>query len=142
MFGKKTKKTVRIDTLIGEETRIEGNINFSGGLKIDGHIIGKLSVSNDSSSVLTLSEHGSIEGEVRAPHIVINGPIIGNVFAAEHIELAPKAKINGNVYYRVIEMAMGAEVNGQLIHVAEDNTDILDLSYDVNQEQPTLPLDQ
>jgi cytoskeletal protein CcmA (bactofilin family) len=144
MFNRKKNKasSVRIDTLIGENTRISGNIDFTGGLKIDGHVAGNLSAAPDSKSVLTLSEHGSIEGEVRVPHLVINGPITGHVYALEHVELAPKAKIKGNVYYRMLEMEMGAEVNGQLIHITDDNAAILDLSHESNDAQDSLHLEQ
>ncbi len=144
MFNRKKNKaaSVRIDTLIGENTHITGNIDFTGGLRIDGNVTGNLSAIPDSKSVLTLSEHGSIEGDIRVPHLVINGPITGHVYALEHVELAAKAKIQGNVYYRMLEMAMGAEVNGQLIHITDDNAAILDLSHESNDDDNNLHLEQ
>ena len=119
MFGNKSKsssKGTRIDTLIGQNSELQGDIVFSGGLHVDGIIKGNVFAEADSGSVLSLSERGHIEGEVRVPNIVLNGSVKGDVHAAEHIELAEKARVTGNVYYKFIEMVRGAEVNGNLVH--------------------------
>lgn len=123
MLGSKNKRkrTNQIDTLIGQNTKLLGDLHFSGGLHVDGTVTGNVVAVDESSSVLTLSEKGSIEGEVRVPHVVINGQIIGDVHASEHVELASEARVTGNVYYGLIEMAMGAEVNGKLVHESENN---------------------
>jgi cytoskeletal protein CcmA (bactofilin family) len=123
MFRKDKAKTKssRIDTLIGLGTEINGDISFTGGLRIDGNVNGTIYTENDDSAVLTLSEQGQIKGEVKVPNLIINGSITGDVYSSSHVELAPKAKIKGNVYYRLLEISMGAEVNGQLIHMAEDD---------------------
>jgi cytoskeletal protein CcmA (bactofilin family) len=97
-----------------------GDVRFAGGLHVDGTVKGNVVAEEDEPSVLTLSETGTIEGEVRVPNVILNGTVIGDVHARQHIELAPHARITGNVYYSLIEMAMGAEVNGNLVHVAED----------------------
>ena len=118
MFGSKDKPsrpTMDIDTLIGARTRIEGNIQFSGGLRIDGCVQGTLVSEGDQQSVLMLSEKGIIEGEVRAPHVVINGTLKGDIVASERVELAPQARVTGNIYYKILEMAAGAEVSGQIV---------------------------
>ena len=121
MFGNRKKiRTTKIDTLIGSKTEMLGDVRFSGGLHVDGTVKGNVVAEEDASSVLTLSESGTIEGEVRVPNVVLNGTVIGDVHARQHIELASNARITGNVYYSLIEMAMGAEVNGNLVHVAED----------------------
>ena len=117
---KKPKQTAQIDSLIGQNTEIKGDVVFSGGLHIDGVIKGGVIAEQGNDSVLTLSERGTIEGEVRVPNVVINGTIIGDVHASGHVELAAQAKVHGNVYYSLIEMAMGAEVNGNLVHRSED----------------------
>lgn len=116
---RKTKKpsTATIDTLIGKETHIRGDVEFSGGLHVDGTIGGNVTGAGEGA-VLTLSEGGSVKGEVRVPNVVLNGRIEGDVHA-DHVELAAGARIIGNLYYRVIEMAMGAQVNGSLIHQDE-----------------------
>lgn len=122
MWGNKTKKpkqTTNIDTLIGQNTEIRGDLIFSGGLHVDGKIKGNVISAEGDDSVLTLSERGTIEGEVKVPNVVINGTVIGDVHALSHIELATQARVHGNVYYSLIEMAMGAEVNGNLVHRAE-----------------------
>jgi cytoskeletal protein CcmA (bactofilin family) len=119
MFGKKStssSKGTKIDTLIGQNSELQGDIVFSGGLHVDGTIRGNVFAEADSGSVLSLSERGHIEGDVRVPNIVLNGSVKGDVHAAEHIELAEKARVVGNVYYKFIEMVRGAEVNGNLVH--------------------------
>ncbi len=131
MFGKggknkPTSKITKIDTLIGHNSEITGDISFSGGLHVDGVVRGNIRADDDSGSVLSVSERGLIEGEVRVPNIMLNGSVKGDVYAAEHIELAEKAKVSGNVYYKLIEMMRGAAVNGKLVHeLPESKQDFL-----------------
>lgn len=121
MWGSKRKlRTTKIDSLIGRHTETLGDLRFSGGLHVDGAVKGNVYADDDSGAVLTLSEFGTIEGEVRVPNVVLNGTVIGDVYARDQIELAANARITGNVYYTLIEMAMGAEVNGSLVHQAVD----------------------
>jgi cytoskeletal protein CcmA (bactofilin family) len=124
--GKKSKSTsVKVDTIIGQQTRIEGDVHFSGGLHVDGRIKGSIIAADGSASVLTVSEHGDIEGDVRVPTVILNGTVTGDVHSEEHVELAAKAKVNGNVYYKLIEMAMGAAVNGSLVHAGEAESSVV-----------------
>lgn len=117
MFGKKKKfSSAKIDTLIGKNTIINGDLIFTGGLHVDGKIVGNVIAEENSMAVLILSENGSIEGEVKVPNMVLNGKIVGDVFGSNRVELAQKSRINGSVYYNLIEMAIGAEVNGGLVH--------------------------
>ena len=118
MFGKRKKrKPTKIDTLIGRNTRVQGDMSFEGGLHVDGTVKGDVCCAHGpESAVLTVSEHGTIEGEVRVPYVVLNWVVLGDVHAREHIELAAKARVEGDVYYGLMEMAMGAEVNGKLVH--------------------------
>ncbi len=111
----KKRKSAKIDSLIGQNTELQGDVHFSGGLHVDGKIKGNV-IAEDPASLLTLSDQGVIEGEVRVPNVILNGRVVGDVFASERIELASQAKVSGNVYYALIEMAIGAEVNGQLVH--------------------------
>ena len=116
MFSsKKNKRNVDIDSLVGSNSKFCGDIHFSGGLHIDGIVQGNVYAEADEST-LTTSERARIEGDVKVHNIVLNGEVIGDVYALKHVELAPNARVTGNVYYNVIEMAMGAEVNGSLIH--------------------------
>jgi cytoskeletal protein CcmA (bactofilin family) len=121
MFGKKKAfSSARIDTLIGQGTEITGDLMFTGGLHVDGKINGNVVAEEGSSSILILSEFGRIEGDVKVPNMVLNGKIVGDVYGSTRVELAPKSRINGSVYYNLIEMAIGAEVNGGLIHQPQD----------------------
>jgi cytoskeletal protein CcmA (bactofilin family) len=120
MFGRKRKpRTSRVSTLIGRQSRVAGDIAFAGGLHIDGTVKGNVRA-EEEHSFLTLSETGTIEGEVRVPYVILNGVVKGDVHAVEHVELASNARIEGNVHYRLIEMAMGAEVNGKLVRIADE----------------------
>jgi cytoskeletal protein CcmA (bactofilin family) len=114
MFGHKTKNT--IDSLIGVSTKIEGNIHFKGGLRIDGHVVGNVIAEPGEPSMLVISEQAKVEGEVRAAHLVVNGEIVGPVYSAELLELQPKARITGDVHYKALEMHGGALVAGKLTH--------------------------
>ena len=110
-----------IDSLIGVKTDIKGDIAFSGGLRIDGKIKGNITAKGDGNSTLVLSENAVVLGNVTVPHIIVNGTIKGNVRAAERIEVQHKGEITGDVYYKVIEMAMGAVINGSLLREAADS---------------------
>jgi len=118
MFGK-SNKSQDINSIVGNSTKIRGDIHFSGGLHIDGVVKGNV-VAESEGSVLTISDNGCVEGDVRVHNIVLNGHVVGDVYSTHHIELAPNAKVNGNVYYKVIEMSMGASVNGSLVHMNEE----------------------
>ncbi len=128
MFGAGKKKSkgkryqspqVHFDTLVSSKTQIQGDLQFSGGLHIDGLIRGTIRAEEGSEAIVRISDIGEIDGDVIAPHIIVNGTVHGDVYASKHIELASNASIKGNVYYHLIEMAMGAEVNGNLVHHKE-----------------------
>jgi cytoskeletal protein CcmA (bactofilin family) len=125
MFFKKSNRIQNsIDTLIGADTRIEGDIHFSGGLRVDGVIRGNVSEPNASPSTLILSEHGRIEGAISASKLVINGKVIGPVKANQFIELQAKAHITGDVYYKSLEMHTGAVIEGKLVYLGEHTQDV------------------
>lgn len=120
MFFKKSNKIQNsIDTLVGADTRIEGNVHFSGGLRVDGTIIGNVVEPNASPCTLILSEHGRVEGAVTASKMVINGKVIGPVTAGVFIELQAKAHITGDVYYKSLEMHTGAVIEGKLVYLGD-----------------------
>jgi cytoskeletal protein CcmA (bactofilin family) len=114
MLGRKNKGT--IDSLIGISTRIEGNVRFQGGLRIDGQVKGNVVAEGDEPCMLVISEHAKVEGEVRAAHLVVNGEIVGPVYSSELLELQPRARITGDVNYKALEMHTGALVAGKLTH--------------------------
>jgi cytoskeletal protein CcmA (bactofilin family) len=117
MFSKKhSKPQTQIDSLIGAGTSIDGDLNFSGGMRIDGQVNGNVVAAQGKPSTLVLSEHAQVNGEVNVTHLVINGAISGSVFASEYMELQSKAKVNGDVHYTTLEIQLGAIVEGRLIH--------------------------
>lgn len=119
MFGMKTSKPQnRIDSLIGAGTEIEGDISFSGGLRVDGHIRGSVVGNGEQPSTLVISEQAKIEGEIRVSHVVVNGTVVGPVHAREYLELQAKSRVTGDVYYKTIEIHLGAVVEGKLVHQA------------------------
>lgn len=117
MFKNKQHDGQAIDTLIGPQVTLHGDLVFSGGLYVEGRIYGKVIAEEGKQAVLTLAEQGRIEGEVQVPVVVINGELQGDVYASERVELAAKARVLGNVHYKVVEMRAGATLTGRLIHV-------------------------
>ena len=107
-----------IDTLIGPDVVIRGDLEFSGGLYVEGRIVGKVLAAEGRPASLLLAEQGTIEGEVHAPVVIINGTLLGDVHAGERVELAQKARVEGNVHYTVVEMSAGAQLTGRLVHSA------------------------
>lgn len=120
-MGKFSKfRAPKITTVIGRETELHGDVRFHGGLHVDGVIRGNVTGGTDACCTLILSESGSIEGDVRVSNVVLNGAITGDVYVSERAELAPQARVAGTLYYRLLEMSIGAEVNGQLVHMGEE----------------------
>lgn len=117
MFGRKsTKPQSRIDSLIGHGTRIDGDISFSGGLRIDGEVIGNVRAETDQASTLVISEQARVEGTIEVSHLVVNGTVMGPVRVSEYVELQAKSRITGDVYYKTLEMHVGAVIEGKLVH--------------------------
>jgi cytoskeletal protein CcmA (bactofilin family) len=117
MFGKQTNKPQnRIDSLIGAGTKIEGNVSFAGGLRVDGEIVGNVTAVSDQPSTLVLSEQARIDGEINVSHLVVNGAINGPVIVEEFLELQSRSKIYGDIHYNTLEMHLGAIVEGRLVH--------------------------
>ena len=118
------KKTAKIDSLIGENTEITGDIKIIGGLHIDGTVKGNIVAEAGSNSVLSLSDQGKIEGEIHVPYNIIDGTVIGNVYSSEHIELEAKSRITGDVYYNLLEISGGAQVSGRLVHTPDREDEV------------------
>ena len=118
MFKRKPKhpSNMRIDTLVGAGTHIKGDVEFKGGLHVDGTIHGSVKAQVGEECWLSVSDGGVIEGEVRVPNVLLNGRVLGDVFALQRVELGVTAKVEGNVHYTLIEMALGAQINGKLVH--------------------------
>ena len=125
MFGNKkgNKPQNRIDCLIGAGATIEGNIIFSGGLRVDGRVRGNVIAAEGKPGTLVLSEQAQIEGEIRVSHVVINGTVIGPVHAAEYVELQAKASVTGDVHYKTLEIQLGAVVQGRLVYQSDSKSE-------------------
>jgi len=117
----------RIDSLIGAGTTVHGDVSFSGGLRIDGAVYGKVETTDNQPGTLVVSEHARIEGEARVSHMVINGSVSGPVTANDYLELQAKARVNGDVVYRTLEMHVGAVVQGKLIHNQPESAAVVEL---------------
>ena len=117
----------RLDSLIGAGTTVQGDILFSGGLRIDGTVNGKVATIDNQSGTLVISEHARVEGEVRVSHVVINGAVVGPVTAKDYLELQAKARVQGDVLYRSLEMHVGAIVHGKLVHAEPESASIVEL---------------
>lgn len=113
--GPDSKPVDTIDTLVGQKSVFKGDLEFTGGLRVDGKIKGNVIASGDGSSTLVLSELGEIEGSVSVPHVIVNGIIKGNISSSGRVELQAKAQIVGDVHYKAVEMELGATINGNLV---------------------------
>ena len=132
MFGRKKIKSAQIDTLIGKNTVIKGDVHYRGGLHIEGKVEGNLIADRQDKTVLIVSEKGCVEGDVKGPIIILNGRIEGNVYSTATLEMARHAIVKGNVYYNLLEMEVGAKVNGSLIHQSVSSKTVKD-----KQNQPS-----
>lgn len=126
MFAK--KKQPPIKSLIAAGSCIEGNFRFTDGLRIDGEVLGDVRANEDQPSILVISETARIVGELRADHVIINGSVRGPVHAGVLLELQPKARIEGDVHYKALEMHQGAIISGQLRYLLEDEKPTLKLA--------------
>jgi len=126
MFGRKNRRHIVAHTLIGADTEVSGDVHFKGGCHVDGTVKGNVTAEPDSDAALTIAEHGNIDGGVTVPYVVLDGLVRGDVFANRRVELGPTARVIGNVYYNLIEMAIGAEINGKLVHQPEGQVPLLE----------------
>lgn len=112
---KVSKPVETIDTLVGSGSILQGDLEFTGGLRVDGHVKGHVSAHDNNNGTLVLSESGIIEGDISVPHVVINGTVNGNIASTGHVELQANAKIMGDIHYKAVEMELGAVLNGSLV---------------------------
>jgi len=128
MFGRKNAMNSAVDTLVGENTKINGDVNFTGRCHIDGNVKGNVNADLESNSAVSVSEDGNIEGAVTVPFVVLHGIVRGDVCASQRVELGATARVIGNVYYNLIEMKVGAEINGKLVHQPAGKVPLLEQS--------------
>ena len=129
MFGRKKQHVPQkqIDSLIGASTTIEGDVDFVGGLRVDGRVKGHIHSSSSGPSTLVISEKAVVDGEIRVSHVVVDGAVNGPIYASEYLELLPNARITGDVSYRTLEMQVGAVVDGRLLHMQTETVDVVEL---------------
>ncbi len=126
MFGRKNQRHTIVETLVGANSAVNGDLQFTGGCHVDGTVKGNVSADAESKSALSISEDGTVEGGVSVPFVVLNGIVRGDVIASQRVELGATARVIGNVYYNLIEMAIGAEINGKLVHQPAGQIPLLD----------------
>lgn len=105
-------------SLIAVGAELHGDLRFQGAVQVDGKVFGNLIA---SEGMVRVSVQGRVEGEIRAPHIVIDGEVVGDVHATGHLELGARAQVRGNLYYALMEMAMGAQIDGRLCRLQEES---------------------
>jgi cytoskeletal protein CcmA (bactofilin family) len=133
MFNRKQRRHTVVDTLVGGNTKINGDLNFEGGCHVDGTVNGNVSADTESDSALSISEDANIKGGVTVPYVVLHGIVRGDVFASKRVELGPTARVIGNVYYNLIEMAIGAEINGKLVHQPDGQVRLIEQTNRIDQ---------
>jgi cytoskeletal protein CcmA (bactofilin family) len=134
MFGKKQSRHTVVETLIGSNSKLYGDLHFLGGCHIDGTVKGNVSADPDTDSALSISDIGNVDGGVTVPYVILNGIVKGDVFASQRVELGATARVIGNVYYNLIQMAEGAEINGKLVHQPEGQVPLLEQTNQMDEQ--------
>ena len=133
MLGRKKNRHNVAHTIIGIDTRVNGDVHFSGGLHVDGIVHGNVSADPDSEASLSLADGATIDGGVTVPYVLLEGIVKGDVFANKRVILGSTARVIGNVYYNLIEMAIGAEINGKLVHQPEGQVPLLEQTHRIDE---------
>lgn len=139
MFRRKQIPHNKVDTLVGANSEVHGDLTFDGHCHVDGLVKGSVSADGEGDSALSISERGTVEGGVAVPYVVLNGLVRGDVVASQRVELGPTARVIGNVYYNLIEMAIGAEINGKLVHRTDGRVPLLEKAEDEAQNRASEP---
>ncbi len=134
MFGKKQSRHAVIETLVGSNSKLNGDLHFRGGCHVDGTVNGNVTADPDTDSALSISDIGSVDGGVTVPYVILNGIVKGDVFASRRVELGATARVIGNVYYNLIQMAEGAEINGKLVHQPEGQVPLLEQTNQMDEK--------
>jgi cytoskeletal protein CcmA (bactofilin family) len=134
MFGKKQSRHTVVETLVGSNSKLYGDLHFLGGCHIDGTVKGNVTADPDTDSALSISDIGHVDGGVTVPYLILNGIVKGDVFASQRVELGATARVIGNVYYNLIQMAEGAEINGKLVHQPEGQVPLLEQTNQMDEQ--------
>ncbi len=133
MFGKKRTFT-HTESIVGPNSRISGDIHFLGHCHINGVVRGSVTADPDTDSLVTIRDSARVDGGVTVPNVMLNGVVKGDVYASQRVELGPSARVIGNVYYNLIKMAEGAEINGKLVHQPEGQVPLLEQTTRIDQQ--------
>ena len=133
MFGRKKNRPSVANTIVGIDTKVNGDMHFTGGLHVDGIVHGNVSADPDSEASISLADGATIDGGVTVPYVLLEGIVKGDVFANKRVILGSTARVIGNVYYNLIEMAIGAEINGKLVHQPEGQVPLLEQTAKIDQ---------
>jgi cytoskeletal protein CcmA (bactofilin family) len=134
MFGKKQSMHTVVETLVGSNSKLNGDLHFRGGCHIDGTVKGNVTADSDTDSALSIGVSGEIDGRVTVPCVILNGIVKGDVFASQRVKLSSTARVIGNVYYNLIQMAEGAEINGRLVHQPEGQVPLLEQTNQMDEK--------
>ena len=133
MFGRKKHRQNIVNTIVAIDTEIRGDLHFKGGCHVDGVVRGSVTADPDSDATLSLAEGGTIDGGVTVPYVLLEGIVKGDVFSNQRVVLGSTARVVGNVYYNLIEMAIGAEINGKLVHQPEGQVPLLEQTAKIDE---------
>jgi cytoskeletal protein CcmA (bactofilin family) len=124
---RKASPQKRIDSLIGAGTVVRGDVIFTGGLRIDGHIEGNVGCADGQAGTLVVSEQARVDGRITVSHVVVNGTVNEPIIARDYLELQGKARVDGDLTYRTLEMQLGAVVEGRLNHAEPGTAAVVEL---------------
>ncbi|MCE3253621.1 MAG: polymer-forming cytoskeletal protein [Cellvibrio sp.] len=115
-------------TLISRATKVIGDLHFTGELQLEGKVIGNIFADDEKDAKLVIADTGMVEGEVRAPVVIVNGKVTGNIYSSKHLELAAKGNVTGTIHYHSIEMVKGAQVNGSMVNKQQESANVLEIA--------------
>ncbi|MDR7088002.1 MULTISPECIES: polymer-forming cytoskeletal protein [Cellvibrio] len=115
-------------TLISRATKVIGDLHFTGELQLEGKVTGNIIAEDEKDAKVVIADTGVVEGEIRAPVVIVNGKVQGNIYSSKHLELAAKGNVTGTVHYHSIEMVKGAQVNGSMINKQQESASVLDIA--------------
>jgi len=115
-------------TLISRATKVVGDLHFTGELQLEGKVTGNIIADDEKDAKVVIADTGVVEGEIRAPLVIVNGKVLGNIYSSKHLELAAKGNVTGTVHYHSIEMVKGAQVNGSMINKQQESASVLDIA--------------
>ena len=131
---RKNQRIRHTESMVGPNSKISGDLHFLGHCHVDGVIHGSVTADPDTDSVVTIRDAARVDGGVTVPNVVLNGIVKGDVFASKRVELGPSARVIGNVYYNLIQMAEGAEINGKLVHQPEGQVPLLEQTTRIDKQ--------